>query len=107
MPMNFAYPAASLSLMPLWDTLFSYFSLRPLRLGGSTVFYVTAPQRQRHTPVLSPRVCHYGGASRVTRRPLWRTSRKSVARPVSPAAQFGGNSANRANPSLPLSRLLV
>jgi hypothetical protein len=54
--------------------------------------------QQRHAPVLLPRLCQYGGCSRVCCRLLWRKIRKSAAAPVLAAAHFGDNSANVANP---------
>jgi hypothetical protein len=52
--------------------------------------------QQRHLPSLLPRLCQYGGCSRLSRRILWRKIRNSVAVPVLPAAHFGDNSANPA-----------
>jgi hypothetical protein len=52
--------------------------------------------QQRQPCLLSPRLRHYGGCSRLCRRFLWRKSRNSVAVPVLPAAHFGDNSANSA-----------
>jgi len=52
-----------------------------------------APQ-QRLAPLLSPRLCQDGGASRASRRSLWRKSRHSAPFPLLPAAHPGDNSAN-------------
>jgi len=53
-------------------------------------------QRQ-HPRLFPPRKLQIGGASPVCRHPLWHKSRKSVARPVLPAMQSGGNFLNSAN----------
>jgi hypothetical protein len=45
--------------------------------------------QQRQLPLLLPRFCHNGGASRACRRFLWRKIRNAVARPVFAAAYFG------------------
>jgi hypothetical protein len=52
---------------------------------------------QQFAPVLWPRLCQYGGASRICRRFLWRKSRHSVAAVVPAAAHFGDNFAFFAN----------
>jgi hypothetical protein len=54
---------------------------------AATILPITPQQHQ--TPSLSPRLRHYGGCSRVSRRFLWRKSRNSVALPVLAAAHFG------------------
>jgi len=53
--------------------------------------------QQRHSHLLSPRLRHNGGSSRVCRRFLWRKSRNTVALPVFAALHFGDNSATPAN----------
>jgi hypothetical protein len=52
---------------------------------------------QQFAPLLSPRLCQVGGASRVCRRLMWRKSRNLVAVLVLAAAHFGDNFALCAN----------
>jgi hypothetical protein len=51
--------------------------------------------QQRQPCSLSPRLCQYGGCSRLTRRLLWRKIRNMVAVLVLPAMPFGDNFRNR------------
>jgi hypothetical protein len=55
-----------------------------------------APQ-QRHSPVLSPFLRQYSGASPVCRHPLWRNFCQSAARPVFPAELRGDKLAKVCN----------
>jgi hypothetical protein len=47
--------------------------------------------------LFSPRLCQYGGASRLSRRFLWRKIRNAAPFPLLPAVRFGDNFANSAN----------
>jgi hypothetical protein len=61
----------------------------------AAVQWPIAPQ-QRQPPVLSPRLCQYGGCSRHCCRSLWRKIRITVAVLMLVAACFGNNFANPA-----------
>jgi hypothetical protein len=68
---------------------------RPVPCDGNSLarsrHAIAKMPQQRQPCSLSPRLRHYGGCSRVSRRLLWRKIRDTAARPVLAAAQFGDN----------------
>jgi hypothetical protein len=53
--------------------------------------------KRQFAPILSPRLCQFGGASRACRHFMWRKSRNTVAVPVPATVHFGDNFAFSAN----------
>ncbi len=79
----------------LWDTLFSFsFFAHAAAISPATAMQWRKMPQQRQSRLLSPHLCHNGGASCVCRRFLWRKIRTIAAVPVFAAVHYGDNFAN-------------